>query len=48
MAPGAVATVTIVVVPTGDGGFTHRVNVSSAKSDPDTANNAAEIETEVR
>jgi len=48
MAVGTTATVTIVVVPTGDGGFKHTVNVSSAKSDPNTANNSAEIETEVR
>lgn len=48
MAVGAVATVTIVVVPTGDGGFTHTVKASSAKSDPDTTNNTASLDTEVR
>jgi len=48
MAVGTTATVTIVVVPIGDGGFKHTVNVSSAKSDPNTSNNSAEIETEVR
>lgn len=48
IAVGATASVSITVVPTGDGGFTHTVAVSSSKSDPNTKNNTASLETEVR